>query len=102
SDESGYRLRVIERQVLHQQYRADAGCGGDPEFRVEDACPAQAAGRALARIRVLAGDLKAERETVASRAKRESAREERRRLVLQRNAHVAELVLCKRAHRFTL
>src|SRR5690606_38891895 len=71
SDESGYRLLVVERQVLHQQHRADAGCGVDPKLGVEDAGPAQAARRALVRIRVLAGDLKAEPETVASGAERE-------------------------------
>src|SRR5271155_1930416 len=56
---------VVERQVLHQQYAADATVGIDPEFSVEKAGPAETAGATILRgIGAGAGDLEAETELV--------------------------------------
>src|SRR4051794_11570006 len=61
----GQRLGVREWQILHHDHAGDAACRIDPEERVVDATPAQAAGGALA-LYLIGRDEEAEPPFVAA------------------------------------
>src|SRR5262249_44158359 len=63
------RAVVIERQQLHHVHAADMPYRIDPEFRVENTCPAHTARAAeTLRRRIVGGDLKSQAEFVLARA----------------------------------
>src|SRR5580693_6511733 len=73
--QSAHRPFIVEGQILHQQYPADAGLGIHPELRVEDPRPGETAGTAGLAVRTGPGDFKAEAELVPTRTQRKRSGE---------------------------
>ena len=79
--------------MLHQQHGADSRIGIDPELRIVDAGPAQAAGRSHGGRVVFGGDLEPQSERVGARAQREGAGHRRIGRRHDFDAQIADMVL---------
>src|SRR3954447_15924950 len=94
----GQRLGVREWQILHHDHAGDAARRIDPEERVVDAAPAQAAGGALA-LYLIDRDEEAEPPLVAAVSDEGEIGATRQRALECGNRDRADVVLAHQRHR---